>query len=59
MADLERLLHDRDLPDLIAIALAHYQFETVHPFVDGNGRIGLMLIERASSNIRCSICLLI
>lgn len=51
MADLEWFLHDRDLPDLIAIALAHYQFETVHPFVDGNGRIGrllipLMLIER-------------
>lgn len=51
MAELEQFLHDRDLPDLVAIALAHYQFETVHPFVDGNGRIGrllipLMLIER-------------
>jgi Fic family protein len=51
MADLERFLHNRDLPNPIAVALAHYQFETIHPFVDGNGRIGrllipLMLIER-------------
>ena len=51
MGELERFLHDRSLPDLIAIGLAHYQFETIHPFVDGNGRIGrlliiLMLIER-------------
>ncbi len=51
MGDLELFLHDRRLPDLIAIGLAHYQFEAIHPFADGNGRIGrlliiLMLIER-------------
>ena len=51
MGELELFLHDRRLPDLIAIGLAHYQFEVIHPFADGNGRIGrlliiLMLIER-------------
>lgn len=51
MTELEAFLHDRSLPNLIAIGLAHYQFETIHPFVDGNGRIGrlliiLMMIER-------------
>lgn len=51
MGELETFLHDRRLPDLIAIGLAHYQFEAIHPFADGNGRIGrllitLMLIER-------------
>lgn len=51
MGELETFLHDRRLPDLIAIGLAHYQFEVIHPFVDGNGRIGrlliiLMLLER-------------
>src|SRR5436190_291655 len=40
----ETFLHDRSLPPLVQAALAHYQFETVHPFLDGNGRVGRLLI---------------
>jgi Fic family protein len=41
----EAWLHvDQDLPPLVAIALAHYQFEAIHPFLDGNGRVGRLLI---------------
>ncbi len=40
----ERFLHERDAPDLIDCALMHAQFETIHPFADGNGRVGRLLI---------------
>ena len=46
MAGLERFLHDQPTPTptLLKAALAHVQFETIHPFLDGNGRVGRLLI---------------
>jgi Fic family protein len=40
----EIFLHDRSLPPLVQVALAHSQFEAIHPFLDGNGRVGRLLI---------------
>jgi Fic family protein len=42
--DWERFLHEDTLPLLLQLGLAHYQFEVIHPFLDGNGRIGRLLI---------------
>lgn len=49
LADLERYVNreDRHTPALVRVALAHYQFEAIHPFADGNGRLGRLLVARS------------
>lgn len=44
MGGLENFLHDESIPSLVRAGLAHAQFETIHPFLDGNGRVGRLLV---------------
>jgi Fic family protein len=50
MSDLEKYIHRKDVPTLVKAAMAHVQFEAIHPFLDGNGRTGRLLIAMILHN---------
>lgn len=55
LSDLEHYIHaDDDVAPLLRVALAHVQFETIHPYLDGNGRLGRMLIALLLDHCDCS-----
>ena len=55
LADLEEFIHREDLPILIQVAVAHAQFESIHPFVDGNGRTGRALAQAMLRHRRVTV----
>lgn len=45
LGKLEKFMHNKTIDPLIKIAITHYEFEAIHPFIDGNGRLGRIMID--------------